>query len=265
MGEKPMDQAKAEVFANTAFVDVAAAFTVTMCAIRDCLGLFKNLDSDGPATSSELAKRAGINERYSLEWLSALTCAGYLDYNPDSQRFALPREHAPVLAHEGGPLFMGGTHQQMPPTLKPVDQVIQAFRNGGGISQSVYGHDYWVGFERLTNSWFENLLTQRWIPAMPGLQQKLRQGATVADVGCGNDRALIKMAKIYPESRYVGYDNHPPSIEYAVRNAQEAGVTNKVRFVELDVTDGFPEQYGLITTFDVIHDMVIPRRALKAI
>jgi SAM-dependent methyltransferase len=121
------------------------------------------------------------------------------------------------------------------------------------------------GIERFTVGWFENLLTQTWVPAVPGLQDKLRTGIRVADVGCGRGRALIKLAGVYPESRYVGYDIFGPNVDRATANAKAAGLTQHVTFRQADVINGLPEQYDLITTFDVVHDAADPRGTLCAI
>ncbi len=104
-----------------------------------------------------------------------------------------------------------------------------------------------------------------WLPAMPEVQAKLERGALVADVGCGQGKALIKLAQTYPQSRYAGYDNFAPFIQQATANAQAAGVADHVRFEHLDVSAGLPEQYDVITTFDVVHDAVNPRGLLRAI
>lgn len=87
----------------------------------------------------------------------------------------------------------------------------------------------------------------------------------VADVGCGRGRALVKLAGAYPASRYVGYDVFEPSIARARAHAQTAGVADRVRFEVLDVSQGLPEQYDVITTFDVVHDAVDPRGLLRTI
>jgi 2-polyprenyl-3-methyl-5-hydroxy-6-metoxy-1,4-benzoquinol methylase len=260
-----IDQAKAEAFVGKVLGDTSAMAITIMAAIGDRLGLFKNLAAQGPATSAELAARTGIQERYAREWLGALASAGYLEYEPASQRFTLPAEHVPALAQEGGPFFFGGTHQMLTGLVKPLDQLVQAFRHGGGVPQSAYDDDMWDGLERFTNGWFENLLVQQWIPAMPEVQAKLEQGALVADVGCGRGRALIKLAQAYPTARYVGYDSFEPTIVRATANAEAAEVAARVRFQELDASQGLPEQYDVITTFDVIHDSAEPRGLLRAI
>ena len=119
--------------------------------------------------------------------------------------------------------------------------------------------------ERFSAGWFENLLLQQWIPAMPDVRAHLERGADVADVGCGRGRALIKLAQAFPRSRYVGYDVFGPAIEDANANARAAGVTDQVRFEERDISTGLPAEFDVITTFDVVHDAVDPLGLLQSI
>jgi 2-polyprenyl-3-methyl-5-hydroxy-6-metoxy-1,4-benzoquinol methylase len=260
-----IDQAKAEAFVGKALADTSATTTTILAVIGDRLGLFKNLAAHGAATSAELAERAGIHERYAREWLGAMASAGYLEYDAVHGRFTLPPEHAPALAEENGPFFFGGVLQMIPATIGVLGQVTEAFRKGGGVPYEAYNADWWDGMERFSNIWFENLLTQQWIPAMPSVQKKLEDGARVADVGCGRGRALIKFAQAFPNSRYVGYDVFGPSIERASANAKAAGVEGQVSFRQLDVSKGLPEQHDIITTFDVVHDAANPLGLLRAI
>src|SRR5215471_2455488 len=263
--QQTIDQAKADAFVGKVLADTAALAVTTLSSIGDRLGLFKNLAEQGPATSEELAGRTGINERYAREWLSAMACAGYLEYNLVMRRFTLPIEHIPVLAQEGGPVFFGGVQEEMVGLVGPVNQLIQAFRNGGGVPMEAYDPSTWEGVTRFTSGWFENLLVPVWLPLMPEVQAKLERGALLADVGCGQGKALIKLTQTYPQSRYVGYDSFAPSIEQARANAEASGVTDRVRFEHRDVSEGLPEQYDVITTFDVVHDAVNPRGLLRAI
>lgn len=264
--EQPMmDQAKMGAFVGKAFSDASGSFATVLAAIGDRLGLFKDLAAHGPATSGELAARTGINERYAREWLSGLASAGYLEYDPTSHRFTLPPEHIPVLAQEGGPIFLGGAYQMTLGYLSVLDHVIAAFRAGGGVSQSTYGTEVWEGMERFGASMYDNLLVPVWIPAIPGLRDKLERGAQVADVGCGSGRALITLAQAFPNSHYVGYDSFETQVARATANAAAAGVADRVRFEQRDVAQGLPEQYDVIATFDVVHDAVEPLRLLRAI
>ncbi len=263
--QQRIDQAKTNAFVGKVLADTAGLAVTVMSSIGDRLGLFKTLAGLGPATSEELAERAHVNERYAREWLSAMASAGYLEYEAATRRFTLPPEHVPVLAQEGGPVFFGGVQEEMVGLAGPVNQLMQAFRSGGGVPMEAYDPSTWEGVTRFTSGWFENLLVPVWLPAMPEVQANLERGALVADVGCGQGKALIKLAQTYPQSHFVGYDNFAPSIAQATANAQAAGVADRVRFEHRDVSEGLPEQYDVITTFDVVHDAVNPRGLLRAI
>jgi 2-polyprenyl-3-methyl-5-hydroxy-6-metoxy-1,4-benzoquinol methylase len=266
MPDQPaLDRAKMEAFVHKVLGDTSAAMTTTLAALGDRLGLFKDLAANGPATSAELATRTGINARYAREWLGGMASAGYLAYDPTSQRFTLPAEHALALAQEGGPVFFGGVYQMMTAFGGILDRLTEAFRAGGGVPQSAFNDNMWEGIERFSNGWFANLLTQHWIPAMPAVQAKLERGAQVADVGCGRGRALIKLAQAFPQARYIGYDSFGPTIERATANARAAGVADRVRFEQRDVSQGLPARYDVITTFDVVHDAVDPVGLLRTI
>lgn len=257
--------AAVEEFAGQALGDLAGAMTTIFCAIGDRLGLMAGLRRGGPATSAELAARARVQERYAREWLHGMFAAGYLTYDADARRFSLPAAHARVLAEESGPYFFGGAYQELLGAFPVVHAVIDAFREGGGVAQQAYAPDLWTGMERFTAGWFENLLLQQWLPAVPDVRATLERGAAVADVGCGAGRALIKLAAEFPASTFVGYDAFPGQIERARTNAAATGVGDRVSFRLRDVAAGLDERYDVITTFDVVHDAVDPLGLLRAI
>jgi 2-polyprenyl-3-methyl-5-hydroxy-6-metoxy-1,4-benzoquinol methylase len=270
IAQPEIDQAQVGAFAGRVLGDVSACMTTLMAALGDRLGLFKALGALGAATSAELAARAGVSERYTREWLGGMAAAGYVAYEPVAGRFTLPPAHAPALAEEGGPFFVGGPYQLLLAEIGQLGALIEAFKTGGGVPAAAYDASLWEGQERFGSGWVEHLLTQVWLPAMPGVQAGLERGAAVADIGCGRGRALIKLAQAFPNSYFVGYDIFEPVIAQATANAQAAGVADRVRFQHLDATQGLPAQYDLITTFDVIHDAADPlamargiRQALK--
>ena len=163
-------------------------------------------------------------------------------------------------------MFIAGAYQELFALVKNLNQLVDIFQKGGGIPIEEYDENKFAGTERLTATWFENYLIQQWIPAIPDVQTKLEKGALVADIGCGHGRALIKLAQTYPNSRFVGYDVFGQDISNANANAISARVADRVKFRQLDVVvDGLPEKYDIITTFDVLHDMINPRGALRAI
>ena len=159
-----IDSARQEEFVEKVVEQISGTMTTLLGAIGDRLGLFKNLASQGPATSTELVARTKLNERYLREWLGGMATAGYLNYDGPTKRFSLPAEHASVLAQENGPFFVGGMYQMLPAFTGVFDQVTSAFRSGGGVSQSQYIDMMWDGLERFSSTWFENLLLQQWIP-----------------------------------------------------------------------------------------------------
>jgi SAM-dependent methyltransferase len=241
--------------------DVSAAMTSLMCAVGDRLGLFRAL-AEAPLTSSELAERAGVSERYAREWLCALTAAAYLEHDAETERFVLPPSLVPLLAIEGQPLFLGGGYQQIPGLVGCFDEVLHAFRTGGGVPASAYGPNLWEGMERISAGWFESLLVGYWLPLVPDLQGRLEEGAKLADVGCGAGRAVVALARAFPRSRFLGIDTSERALESARRRAEAEGVSGRVHFELRDAMDGLPGRFDAVTTFDVLHDVAEPARVL---
>ena len=264
-GQETVDRAKVEEFAEKALGDFSGMFTIALCHIGDRLGLFKTLAGAGPATPAELAERAGIEERYAAEWLRGMAAAGYLDHDGSDSRYSLSPEHSMVLAVEGSPAFFGGAYQMFGALLGPLDRVVRAFREGGGAGQSDYPAEWWAGMERFSQGYFEHLLLQQWIPAMPDVQAKLAAGCAYADVGCGSGRAVTKLAEAFPGSRFAGYDLFPGQVERARANVEAAGLSDRVTVEVADAGEGLPQDYDVISTFDVVHDAADPLGLLGGI
>lgn len=259
-------EAATEAFAEKVLVDYAGANAFFMASIGDRLGLFFELAENGAATSAELANRTGLQERYLREWLGGMSAAGYLDYEPATGKHSIPSERVPVLAEEAGPVFFGCAFFDFSTNFGDTyHQLLEAFRAGGGVSQAAYGADVAGSIDRFTAPWFEHMLVTEWLPEMPEVQAKLAQGASVCDVGCGQGRGIVKLAQAFPKSTFVGLDVYEPAIRVAERAAEEAGVSDRVRFEVRDASRGVGRRYDVITTFDVVHDSVDPRGLLRAI
>jgi SAM-dependent methyltransferase len=261
-----VDQAAVESFMDRVMGDYAGANAFFMGSIGDRLGLFKDLAERGPATSAALAERTGMHERYLREWLGGMAAAGYVTYDPTTERYTLPPEHGPVLAEEAGPWFLGCAYFDFSTYFgETFHALLDAFRNGGGVPQELHGAEVAESIDRFTAPWFENSLVPLWLPEMPEVLSRLEEGAAVCDVGCGRGRALVKLAEAFPASTFVGYDIYEPAVEGAIRRAKEAGVDERVRFEMHDVTQGIPGPFDVITTFDVLHDSADPAGLLDAI
>jgi SAM-dependent methyltransferase len=260
------DEAVIETFMERIVGDYAGANAFFMGAIGDRLGLFTDLASNGPATSGELAERTGLAERYLREWLGGMAAAGYLTYEAATTRYALPSEHAPVLAEEAGPWFLGAAFFDFSTNFGDTfHMLLEGFRTGEGVPQAAHGAEVAHSIDRFTAPWYESMLVPHWLPQIPDVSSRLEAGGEVCDVGCGQGRALVKLAEAFPTCTFTGFDVYGPAIESAERRAKEAGVDDRVRFDRRDVARGLPGEYDVITTFDVLHDSVDPTALLGAI
>jgi SAM-dependent methyltransferase len=141
--------------------------------------------------------------------------------------------------------------------------VAEAFRSGGGVAWGDHHHDLFTGVERFFRPGYAANLTTAWIPALEGVEERLAAGITVADVGCGHGSSSILLAEAYPASTVVGFDNHPASIDAARAAAGDAGAGDRLRF-EVASAQSFPGHgYGLVCTFDALHDMGDPVGAAR--
>jgi SAM-dependent methyltransferase len=260
-----MDQQKIEALAFRMVGDMAASFSMALGHIGDRLGLFRTLAGAGPITSEQLASKTGLNERYVREWLKAMVAAEYIDYDTETSRFFMTAEQEFVLANDESPLSGGGPLQFTTPTVLNTPRVMDAFRNGGGVPYTEMGDDVSEGIARLFGPGYTNFLVSEWLPAVPGLTERLTQGIHVADVGCGWGISTVTMAAAYPRSRFLGIDYDPSSIDRARRLAAERHVRN-VHWVAAPAHHLPPAPtHDLICTFDCIHDMVDPLATLRAI
>lgn len=253
-----------ETFVGTVLDDIKGHQAVLLASLGDRLGLFKAL-AEAPASSDELADRTDLQERYVREWLAGMTAAGYLVYDPDAETFHLTPEQVEVFAREGGPASLGGLFEETPSMWRVFDHVVESFRSGGGVDVQEYDRHWWDGMERFTRSWFDNFLVQEWIPRADGVEEVLSDGGHVADVGCGRGRALIQLARTYPEVTGVGYDLSEAQLEGARDNAEAAGVADRLRFERRDVTEGLDDTFDLVTTFDAAHDLADPDEVFRQV
>jgi 2-polyprenyl-3-methyl-5-hydroxy-6-metoxy-1,4-benzoquinol methylase len=253
-----VDEAKLNEFVGKFVGDLGAVLHAATVLIGDKLGLYKAMADSEPITAGELAERTGTDERYMREWLSAQAASGYVEYDPASDRFRLPAEQAFALTNEYNPLFVPGGLQTAASTIKDVDNVAEAIRMGRGVGWHEHHHDLYEGTERFFRPNYIGNLVSSWIPALERVEDKLRAGARVADVGCGHGSSTIIMAEEYPNSTFVGFDYHEASIAAARRAAVEARVAGRCTFEVASAKEYPGEGYDLVAFFDSLHDMGDP-------
>jgi 2-polyprenyl-3-methyl-5-hydroxy-6-metoxy-1,4-benzoquinol methylase len=255
-----LDEAKLQAFMGRVVGDFGATLSTALAVIGDRLGLYKALAAAGPLSAAELAAHTGTSERYVREWLINQAAGGYVEYDAATGRFSLPPEQAAALADESGPYFMGGGFQLVSAMIAAEPRIRTAFRTGEGMGWGEHDAGLFEGTERFFRPGYLGNLVGAWIPALDGVEEKLRRGCSVADIGCGHGAATIIMAQAFPASRFWGFDSHAPSIARARQAAAEAGVAARARFEVADaVTYPAPlSGYDLIAHFDCLHDMGDP-------
>ena len=264
---RAMDGERIEELLRQVQRDTGGAFVTGLAYIGDHLGLFAALGEQGPVDSVQLAEATGTQERYVREWLKAVTAFGYVEHDPAAATWWLTAEQRAVLADEASPVFGAGTFQFAVRSLLHTDELIEAFRHGGGISYAQLHPEIAPAIDRMHRAWFDHLLTDSWLPAIPGLAGRLSRGLDVLDVGCGLGRSTAALAGAYPESRIVGLDPHPPSAAAAreMTAAFDNVVIVEAALDDLAASDREPRHFGLILAIDCIHDMADPVGALRAI
>jgi SAM-dependent methyltransferase len=255
-----MNEDRLNELVGQAVGDFGAIVSGALVVIGDRLGLYRVLAAaDGPLTSAEVAERAGCAERYVREWLNGQAAAGYVTYAGNGE-YTLSEEQAIAFTDDSSPACVVGGFQLMLAVTRAVDKITDAFQTGEGVGWHEHHHELFHGTERFFRPGYIANLTSSWIPAMDGVENKLHNGAKVADVGCGHGASTIVLAQAYPKSTFVGYDYHEPSIEAARKAAADAGVTN-VSFEVASAKDYPDTGFDLVAIFDALHDMGDPRGA----
>ena len=241
--------------------------------LGDRLGLYRALAEAGPLTSSGLAEAAGIHERYAREWLEQQAATGILDVDDveaeaEERRFSIPPGHDEALLEETSLSYAAPFARAFAGGVRPLDEVVAAYRSGDGVPYERYGIDLYEGQEAFTRPLFMHLLGQQWLPAVPDVHARLEAEppARVADVACGCGWSTIGIARAYPLVRVDGIDLDTASIAKARQNLEGTDVEDRVTFHERDAADReLAGQYDLVTIFEALHDMSYPVEVLGAV
>jgi SAM-dependent methyltransferase len=252
-----LDEERLQALLGQAVSEIGGTVNAALIVIGDRLGLYRAL-GDGACTPAELAERTSTAERYVREWLAAQAASGYVEYDPETDRYGMAPEQVALLADEGGPAFVAGAFQLAVGSAASLDHLGEAFTSGDGVGWHEHVPDVHEGCERFFEPGYRANLLQEWLPALPDAHARLGRGGRVADVGCGHGASAILIAQGYPETEVVGFDYHEASIACARERARAAGVGDRVRF-EVAAADAFPgRDYDLVACFDCLHDMGDP-------
>ncbi len=259
-----VDEARLNAFMEKFVHDIGAVMHAATVVVGDELGLYKAL-AEKSMTTEMLAEKTRTDPRYLREWLSAQAASGYVEYDPVTDMFSLTEEQAFALAQEGSPAFIPGAFQIAVAQFRAIPKMIDIFRNGRGLGWHEHDPALFHGTERFFRPGYAAHLVSEWIPALEGMEARLKAGAIVADVGCGHGASTIIMAQAFPHATFRGFDYHEPSIRYATEAARRAGVSDRVTFEVASAKDYPGKDYDLVAVFDCLHDMGDPVGAARHI
>ncbi|MDM4142630.1 MULTISPECIES: class I SAM-dependent methyltransferase [Mycobacterium] len=253
-----------EEFTERITAAIDGASLTLLLSIGHQTGLLDTMAGLAPATSTQIAEAAGLNERYVREWLAGMTTGRVVDYDPDAATYSLPAQRAAVLTRAAGPDNLALVTLLVPVLAEVEQKIIGCFRAGGGLPYSEFPRFHALMAEQ-SGVVYDTALVDVVLPLVDGLVQRLQSGADVADFGCGSGHAINVMAQAFPASRFTGIDFSEQAIATGVREAAERGLSNAAfeshNLAELDKA----EAYDVITVFDAIHDQAQPAQVLRNI
>lgn len=258
-----IDEQKVHALLGRVVGDLGGMLTSSMVFIGDQLGLYAAIAEAGTVTSAGLAERTGTAERYVRDWLVNQAASGYIEYDAATGKYSLSPEQREAFTNDNSPFYVPGGFQGMYAATRAIPRILDNFRSGAGIGWGEHDPNLFAGTERFFKPGYMGNLVQAWLPALDGAVEKLEQGASVADVGCGHGASTVIMARAYPNSRFAGYDFHGGSIERARVLAAEAGVTDRATFNVATAQDFPGGPYDLVAFFDCLHDMADPESAAR--
>ncbi len=267
VAQTDFDRAKAEAFAARFLAALNNGALCLMASVGHRTGLFDAMSKAPSGTSQAIALSAGLNERYVREWLGAMLTAGVLEYDQATARFSLPAEHAAFLTRAAAADNMAVFAQYIGVLGAVEDDIVDCFRNGGGVPYERFPRFHEVMAEDSGQS-VMSTLESHILPLVTGLTHRLAHGIRVLDAGCGRGRVLNRLAESFPRSTFVGMDLSTAAISLAIEEAAGKGLGN-VEFLSVDLSafdnTAEPEAFDFITTFDAIHDQAKPLNVLKGI
>jgi len=261
--------ASGETFADRVFADLLGTLSTFATSIGVELGWYEALAGTDTMSPTELAAATSTDERYAREWLEQQTVSGYLNVDDAAapaheRRFSITSEAAEVLADRTSLAYMAPFPGLVAALGRSLTEVTDAYRTGAGFGWHQHDDGARCGQAEANRPMFLNLLGQDYLASIPTVDEALRNGGAVADIGCGLGWSSIGVALAYPDARVDGFDVDGPSIEQARANAVDAGVSDRVQFHCNDASELDADTYDVVLALECIHDMADPVSVLAA-
>jgi SAM-dependent methyltransferase len=249
---------------------LVGSFEIAAVALGHRLGWYRCLADFAPLTALDLAGRTDTDGRYAREWLEQQAAAGYLTVDdpqadPDERRYDLPDEHRAVLVDELDPAYLMPLADATVAMLRHLPTLAQVYRGVRTLSWADLGDEVRDAQAAANRPFLVGPLVDDVLPAVPGVDDVLRAGGRVGDIGCGYGWSTIAIARRWPAAQVDGFDVDQPSVERGRRHAAEAGVAERVTFCSDDVRElEAAAAYDLLIAVECVHDMADPVGVLAA-
>jgi SAM-dependent methyltransferase len=250
--------AEVQAFLEGFAADQAAAIHLATVVLGERLGLWRALAEGGPQTPDDLARRTGYQPRLVREWLRAQAVSDFAAHDPDAGTYWLTPVQRACLADEDSATFVAGGTASVTAVHRSVDRVAEVFAGRDTLPWDDHDHGLFTGVARGFLPHYRTHLASSWIPALDGIEQRLRAGGRVADLGCGLGMTTLVIAAAYPRATVAGFDRHPLSIEQARRVAADGGLADRVTFEVADAADLPGGGYDLVVVANALHEMGDP-------
>ena len=193
-----VDEARVEELVGQLAGHMTGAALCLSIWLGDEVGYYRAMAGAGALGADDLAAKVGCNARLTREWLDSQAAAGLAPYDASNDVYAVSDEVALILADESAPMFMARGMNALVSLFSDGEKLRAAFEGDGGLSWGDHHPCLFRGGEWSFRPGYRAFLTTSWIPALEGVEQRLRDGARVADVGCGHGASVVVMAGAYP-------------------------------------------------------------------
>jgi SAM-dependent methyltransferase len=256
-GVAAMDDAKLEEFMGMMVGYMTGTALCFAAGLGDELGLYRVMAGAGPMSAEAVATASECNPRLVREWLDGQAAGGLIAFDAQADTYELSEEAAMALADDGSPAFVARAMNAFASVFIDGPKIADAFRSDGALAWGDHHPCLFTGTEWFFRTGYRAMLATLWIPALEGVDTKLKAGAKVADVGCGHGASVVVMAEAYPKSRFWGFDFHEPSIDVSRKRAADSGIADRTEF-KVATAKSYEGTFDLICFFDCLHDMGDP-------